>query len=94
MLYGIRRDLQAQLSSEGFGMRVLFTSERFNDPGYARALEDLKLLTDTRWSPWRFIDADDQDKAAAAALAAVTEAWNKAMPAEPPHLVRAPTQAA
>ncbi len=64
------------------------------DPGYARALEDLKLLTDTRWSAWRFIDADDQDKAAAAALAAVTEAWNKAMPAEPPHLVRAPTQAA
>jgi polyphosphate kinase 2 (PPK2 family) len=64
------------------------------DPNYIRALEDLKLLTDTRWSPWQFIGADDQDEAAEAALAAVAAAWEKAMPAEPPHLVRAPTQAA
>jgi polyphosphate kinase 2 (PPK2 family) len=64
------------------------------DPNYIRALEDLKLLTDTRWSPWQFIEADDQNEAAEAALAAVAAAWEKAMPAEPPHLVRAPTQAA
>jgi polyphosphate kinase 2 (PPK2 family) len=64
------------------------------DPNYIRALEDLNLLTDTRWSPWQFIEADDQNEAAEAALAAVAAAWEKAMPAEPPHLVRAPTQAA
>jgi len=64
------------------------------DPNYTRALDDLKLLTDTRWSPWQFIDADDADEAAKTALAAIAAAWEKAMPAEPPHLVRAPTQAA
>ena len=64
------------------------------DPNYIRALEDLKLLTDTRWSPWQFIDAEDEVGAAEAAMAAIAAAWEKAMPAEPPHLVRAPTQAA
>ena len=64
------------------------------DPGYRQALDDLKMLTDTRWSPWRFIDGNDEDHAAAAALAAVAEAWEKAMPAEPPRLVNAPNQAA
>jgi polyphosphate kinase 2 (PPK2 family) len=65
-----------------------------NDPAYRKALDDLKQHTDTRWSPWRLIDANDEQEAAIAALAAVAEAWNKAMPAEPPRLVKAPTQAA
>ncbi len=64
------------------------------DPNYVQAFEDLKLLTDTRWSPWQFIDANDEEEAAEAALAAIAAAWKKAMPAEPPHLVSTPTQAA
>ena len=64
------------------------------DTGYGRALDDLKRHTDTRWSPWRIIDGDDEEEAAVTALAAVVEAWEKAMPAEPPQLVSAPTRAA
>ena len=64
------------------------------DPAYRQALEDLKRHTDTRWSPWRFIDADDEEEAVVAALSAIAEGWKKAMPAEPPRLVSAPTQAA
>jgi AMP-polyphosphate phosphotransferase len=64
------------------------------DPAYAEALADLKMLTDTRWSPWQFIDGNDEESAAEAALAAIAAAWETAMPAEPPHLVSAPTQAA
>ena len=64
------------------------------DPNYVQAFDDLKLLTDTRWSPWQFIDANDEEEAAEGALAAIAAAWKKAMPAEPPHLVSTPTQAA
>jgi polyphosphate kinase 2 (PPK2 family) len=64
-----------------------------NEP-YRRALEDLTMHTDTRWSPWRFIDGNDEGDAVATALSAIAEAWEKAMPAEPPRLVSAPTQAA
>jgi polyphosphate kinase 2 (PPK2 family) len=65
-----------------------------SDPGYRRALDDLKAHTDTRWSPWRMIDGNDEEGAAVAALSAIADAWAQAMPAEPPHLVSAPTQAA
>ena len=63
---------------------------RADDPKYQKALEDLRANTDTRWSPWRTIDGDDEQQAAVAALEAVAEAWSKAMPAEPPQLVTAP----
>ena len=63
---------------------------RADDPKYQRALEDLRANTDTRWSPWRTIDGDNEQQAAVAALEAVAEAWSKAMPAEPPQLVTAP----
>lgn len=63
---------------------------RADDPAYQRALEDLRANTDTRWSPWRTIDADDENQAALAALEAIAEAWSKAMPAEPPQLVTTP----
>jgi polyphosphate kinase 2 (PPK2 family) len=63
---------------------------RADDPAYQRALEDLRANTDTRWSPWRTIDGDDEQQAAVAALEAIAEAWSKAMPAEPPQLVAAP----
>jgi polyphosphate kinase 2 (PPK2 family) len=61
-----------------------------DDPRYQRALEELRTNTDTRWSPWRTIDADDEQQAALAALEMIAEAWSKAMPAEPPQLVGTP----
>ena len=63
---------------------------RADDPAYQHALTELRANTDTRWSPWRTIDGDDQEQAALAALEAVAEAWTKAMPAEPPKLVVPP----
>ena len=64
------------------------------DAAYRQALSDLKTLTDTRWSPWRFIDGNDEEEAAVSALGVIADAWRKAMPAEPPRLVSAPGQAA
>src|SRR3954463_4332440 len=63
---------------------------RADDPAYQRAIEELRANTDTRWSPWRTIDGDDEQQAALAALETIAEAWSKAMPAEPPQLVTAP----
>jgi len=63
---------------------------RADEPAYQRALEELRANTDTRWSPWRTIDADDEQQGALAALEAIADAWSKAMPAEPPKLVGEP----
>jgi polyphosphate kinase 2 (PPK2 family) len=63
---------------------------RADDPAYQHALTELRSNTDTRWSPWRTIDGDDEQQAALAALEAIADAWSKAMPAEPPQLVSAP----
>jgi AMP-polyphosphate phosphotransferase len=60
---------------------------RGSDPGYVEALQDLLANTDTRWSPWRIIDGNDEQGAAVAALSAIASAWDQAMPSEPPHLV-------
>jgi polyphosphate kinase 2 (PPK2 family) len=62
---------------------------RADDSAYQHALEELRANTDTRWSPWRTIDGDDEEQAGLAALEAIAEAWSKAMPAEPPRLVPA-----
>ncbi|MEO8455241.1 MAG: polyphosphate kinase [Sphingomicrobium sp.] len=67
---------------------------RVRDDAYARALHELRAHTNTRWSPWRSIDGDDERKAALTALAAVADAWAEAIPAERPRLVGKPTQAA
>jgi polyphosphate kinase 2 (PPK2 family) len=67
---------------------------RVRDDIYARALHELKAHTNTRWSPWRTIDGDDERRAALTALGAVADAWAQAIPAEPPRLVGKPTQAA
>jgi polyphosphate kinase 2 (PPK2 family) len=64
-------------------------SIRADDPAYQRALDELRANTDTRWSPWRTVDGDNEEQAALAALEAIAEAWSKAIPTEPPHLVRA-----
>jgi len=63
---------------------------RADNPAYQHALEELRANTDTRWSPWRTIDGDDEQQAALAALEAIAEAWSKTMPAEPPQLVTTP----
>ncbi|MFL6720746.1 MAG: polyphosphate kinase [Sphingomonas sp.] len=60
---------------------------RADDPAYQRALEQLRRNTDTRWSPWRTIDGDDEQQAALATLEAIADAWSKAMPAEPPQRI-------
>lgn len=60
---------------------------RADDPAYQAALAELRVNTDTRWSPWRTIDADDEQRAALAVLEAIADAWSKVMPAEPPQLV-------
>ena len=60
---------------------------RADEPSYQSALEQLRANTDTRWSPWRMIDADDEQQAALAALEAIADAWSKAMPSGPPQLV-------
>jgi len=73
--------------------RGKFQEEEFiraDNPAYQHALEELRANTDTRWSPWRTIDGDDEGQAALAALEAVAEAWSKAMPAEPPQFITVP----
>lgn len=64
------------------------------DPAYARALQELRANSDTRWSPWRIIDGTDEQGAAIAALSAIADSWASSMPAEPPHLVENPNRAA
>jgi polyphosphate kinase 2 (PPK2 family) len=63
---------------------------RADDPAWQHALDELRANTDTRWSPWRTIDGDDEEQAALAALEAIADAWSKTMPAELPHLVPKP----
>lgn len=65
-----------------------------SDPAYQRALDDVKAHSNTRWSPWVMIDGSKADEAAVAALTAISEAWAKAMPAEPPRLVNSAGRAA
>ena len=47
-------------------------------------LHDVFAHTDTRWAPWKVIDANDETAGCIAALGTVAEAMDKAMPAEPP----------
>jgi len=62
---------------------------RADEPAYQNALTDLRTNSDTRWSPWRTIDADDEQQAALAVLEAIADVWSRTMPAEPPQLVSA-----
>ena len=63
-------------------------------PAYAEALHQLRANSDTRWSPWRMIDGNDEGHAAIAALSVVADAWGESMPAEPPRAVRSSGAAA
>jgi polyphosphate kinase 2 (PPK2 family) len=46
--------------------------------------EDLFANTNTRWAPWTVIDANDPTAGCIAALTAIADQLEKAMPAEPP----------
>ena len=48
------------------------------------AWQQLFEQTDTRWAPWRIIDAADEQAAQLAALSSIADAYTKAMPADPP----------
>ncbi|MEO7277956.1 MAG: hypothetical protein ABIW33_08040 [Sphingomicrobium sp.] len=60
-----------------------------SDPAFVRALGEVRANTDTRWSPWKVIGSDDERRSTLVALETIADAWSKAMPAEPPQLVRA-----
>jgi polyphosphate kinase 2 (PPK2 family) len=88
------RRLKERLANPWLRVSRAQENVRVGDPAYARAVDDLRRHTDTRWSPWRVIDGNNGDEAALSALAVIAEAWEKAMPSEPPHLVSAPGEAA
>ncbi len=69
-----RRHLLSQATVAGLAMR-----ERNME-----VLHDLFAHTDTRWAPWKVIDANDESAGCIAALTSIADALEKAMPAEPP----------
>jgi polyphosphate kinase 2 (PPK2 family) len=48
--------------------------------------QDLFAHTNTRWAPWTVIDANDETAGGLAALTAIADQMEKAMPAEPPDM--------
>jgi polyphosphate kinase 2 (PPK2 family) len=51
---------------------------------YLAAIKDMFETTDTRWAPWTLIDGNDKKAARIAALTAVADALEAALPADPP----------
>ncbi|MGS1017669.1 polyphosphate kinase 2 family protein [Allosphingosinicella humi] len=51
---------------------------------YLAAIEEMFANTDTRWAPWKVIDGNDKKSARIAALTAVAEALEAAIPMKPP----------
>ncbi len=47
-------------------------------------LHELFKQTDTRWAPWTIIDGNDETGGSIAALTAIADQFEKAMPAAPP----------
>lgn len=56
---------------------------RLRRPDYLAAAEDMFARTDTRWAPWTVIDGGDKKAARIAALTAVADALEAAVPMEP-----------
>jgi AMP-polyphosphate phosphotransferase len=52
--------------------------------GYLGAWHEMFDQTDTRWAPWRAISGEDKRVSRLAALEAVADAFEKAIPLEPP----------
>lgn len=65
-----------------------------DSPAYRQAFEEMITHCDTRWSPWVRIDGDREPDAALETLDALADAWEDAMPSEPPHLVQGGRSAA
>lgn len=51
---------------------------------YRAALVQMLAQTDTRWAPWSMIDANDREAAQIAALGAIADGLEKALPKAPP----------
>jgi len=70
--------------------RHLLPEEALTDLGARartiEALHDLFRQTDTRWAPWQVIDGNDQASGCIAALTAIADQLEMALPAEPPVL--------
>ena len=68
--------------------RHLVGAEEFRNPpariAYRAALIQMLAQTDTRWAPWSMIDANDSDAAQVAALGAIADLLEKALPQAPP----------
>jgi len=66
---------------------LLSRDDLADDVNRARMIEvlhDLFAQTDTRWAPWRVIDAGDGRMARIATLTLLADALTKAVPAQPP----------
>jgi polyphosphate kinase 2 (PPK2 family) len=78
--------LQARLDHPWKRWKV--TAEDFRNrsrrPDYLAAAEEMFAHTNTSWAPWRVIDGNDKKAARIAALAAVAEALEGAVPMAPP----------
>lgn len=79
--------LKARAADPWAGLGRKHDPAMVREGAYVKALADLKLQSNTRWSPWRIIDGNDEAMAAVTALTAIADAWDKAMPAEPPRLI-------
>jgi len=70
--------------------RHLLTQEDVGGLGHrdriTEVVHDMFRLTDTRWAPWKVIDGNDMTAGTIAALSAIADMYEKAMPAEPPAL--------
>jgi len=53
---------------------------------YLDAMHDMFAHTDTRWAPWKVIDANDKKAARIAALGWIADQMEKAVPMEPPEI--------
>jgi polyphosphate kinase 2 (PPK2 family) len=64
------------------------TAEDFRNRGkrgeYISATQDMFAHTNTRWAPWRVIDGNNKKSARIAALAAIADALERAVPMTPP----------
>jgi polyphosphate kinase 2 (PPK2 family) len=86
--------LAARAADPWLGMTRREPPIAVGEAAYSEAVADLRANSDTRWSPWRMIDGNDEASATLSALSAIADAWAEAMPAEPPHLVETPGRAA
>ena len=50
---------------------------------YLAAIKDMFAHTSTRWAPWRVIDGNNKKSARIAALTAIAEALERAVPMKP-----------